>query len=149
MMTTHRLTLHASLQDMARLSDLWDQLAEQGVLPSKTRWEVQLAAEEAAANVIRHGYREQPDKTFDVEIRLSPTDVEVTVEDSAPAFDPLQVPPPRTDLPLEERTPGGMGIFLVRKSMDRVSYERVDGKNRLIMSKHFDQAQGNSDGDAR
>ena len=55
--------------------------------------------------------------------------------DAGIAFDPTQVPAADVNLSLEERPIGGLGIFLIRKIMDEVSYQRMDGKNRLCMRK--------------
>ena len=55
-------------------------------------------------------------------------------EDDGTAFNPLEKPDPDTGETLESRKAGGLGIFMVRKLMDEVSYERTGGKNRLTMT---------------
>lgn len=58
----------------------------------------------------------------------------LTLEDDGIEFDPLQFPRPDLKKPLEERSPGGLGIYMVRELMDEVFYERKDGRNRLSMT---------------
>jgi anti-sigma regulatory factor (Ser/Thr protein kinase) len=61
--------------------------------------------------------------------------VKIAIRDSAPAFNPLTIPPPDITADLADRVAGGMGIFLIRKVMDGVSYEYVEGQNVLTMEK--------------
>jgi len=96
--------------------------------------DVQLAAEEAIANIIAHGYRDAPGE---IVVRCTATDemVEVGIEDSAPPFDPLSLPEPEITSCIEDRSIGGLGIYLIRKLMDGIEYRYEDGKNILVMVK--------------
>jgi serine/threonine-protein kinase RsbW len=80
-----------------------------------------IAIDEAATNVIRYGYR---DEAGLVEVRLRRDHGELVMElsDDAPAFDPTNVPEPELDLDLGHRPFGGMGIYLMRTSVDRISH---------------------------
>ncbi|MBP2672866.1 MAG: hypothetical protein H6Q85_2932 [candidate division NC10 bacterium] len=71
---------------------------------------------------------------IDVTIERRGDAVDMTVTDDGPAFDPLQLPEPDVTAPLEGRQPGGLGVHLVRKLMDRVEYARAGGRNRLTMT---------------
>ncbi|NOT55229.1 MAG: ATP-binding protein, partial [Deltaproteobacteria bacterium] len=59
----------------------------------------------------------------------------VELEDAGRAFNPLDNPDPDVTLPLEEREVGGLGIFLVRKFMTDLVYQRAEGKNRMGLKK--------------
>jgi anti-sigma regulatory factor (Ser/Thr protein kinase) len=61
----------------------------------------------------------------------------VAIEDDGIPFNPLEKETPDTDLPLEERKIGGLGIHLVRNLMDKVSYQRRVDKNRLTLVKNI------------
>jgi anti-sigma regulatory factor (Ser/Thr protein kinase) len=61
----------------------------------------------------------------------------MTVEDDGPQFDPLSLPLPDVTAGLADRRVGGLGVFLVRKTMDSVSYARIAGRNQLRMSKRL------------
>jgi serine/threonine-protein kinase RsbW len=97
-----------------------------------------LAVDEAITNVIVHGYGAQPDTPGKVELGVNREgmDVVVRIRDEAPAFDPTGVPAPNLAQPLEKRSPGGLGIYLIRQYMDEVTYRTApDGGNELILKK--------------
>ena len=59
----------------------------------------------------------------------------MVVDDDGAPFDPLQAPEPDTSRPVEERPVGGLGILIVRRLMDEITYHRAGGRNRLTMRK--------------
>jgi serine/threonine-protein kinase RsbW len=96
-----------------------------------------LAVEEAVTNIILHGY---DGKKGDIIVVVQPNagSAEITLCDDAPPFDPTCVPAPRLDLPLEQRPLGGLGVHIMRKNLDRISYRRTPaGSNELILVKHY------------
>lgn len=103
-------------------------------LPSGACMAFELALEEVFMNVVMHGAK---DAVCRVEVRIALTSdsVTLTVEDDGPGFDPLSLPPPDISASLAERRVGGLGVFLVRQTMDTVSYARVAGHNQLRMTK--------------
>jgi serine/threonine-protein kinase RsbW len=96
--------------------------------------DTQLATEEAIANVITHGYG-KPGEEIIISCTVSRDRVEVQIADSAPRFDPLAVPEPDLDGTLEDRSVGGLGVFLIRQVMDEISYRYENGKNILVLVK--------------
>ncbi len=108
------------------------QTEEGGFAPKRT-FEIQLAVEEAFVNISNYAY---PDQDGDVEIACE-TDsngaLAITMTDSGMAFDLLSASAPSLDEDVSEREIGGLGIFLIKKVMDQVTYQRVDGKNVLIL----------------
>ncbi len=96
--------------------------------------DAELALDEAVTNIIEHGYRE---KTGEIILRCTgfPGRIIIAVEDTAPKFDPLSVPPPSLGNDLDERQIGGLGVMLIRGVMDVCWYEYRDGKNILTMEK--------------
>lgn len=96
------------------------------------------AIDEAATNVVLHGYRGAPGD-IDVTVDTDGEDLVVTVADSAPTFDPTTVAAPDLTVPPEQRTPGGMGIHLIRAATDVVSHSpRAGGGNILRMTRRID-----------
>jgi serine/threonine-protein kinase RsbW len=96
-----------------------------------------LAVDEAATNVIIHGYRGQPG-TIEIEVKREAMDAVARVRDDAPPFDPTGVPAPDLARPLEERPPGGLGIYLIRQYMDEVIYRLMpQGGNELTLKKRI------------
>ena len=96
--------------------------------------DTQLAVEEAVTNVIFHGYRKTGGK-IGVTCRISSSRVEVQIADSAPRFDPLSIPEPELDASIEDRKVGGLGVYLIRRVMDEISYRYENGKNILVLIK--------------
>lgn len=78
---------------------------------------------------------------IEVEVGFDDDALVVYLRDQAPAFDPFQVPPPDTSLPLEQRAPGGMGILMIRQLTDEMTYRMTeDGSNDLILVKRHARA---------
>jgi anti-sigma regulatory factor (Ser/Thr protein kinase) len=97
---------------------------------------VELAAEEALVNIIRHAYQGQPEN-IEIEIRLFPkSHVEISIRDNGPPFNPLTIRAPDLASSLEEREIGGLGIHFIKKNMDEVRYSRLDNANQLILVKN-------------
>jgi len=98
----------------------------------------ELALEEIFMNVVMHGSAGADLPQVDVSLALTPAGLTLTVEDDGPGFDPLSLPPPDVTASVTDRPVGGLGVFLVRKMMDTVSYARVAGRNQLRMSKRLE-----------
>ena len=91
------------------------------------------AVEEAAANIVVHGYGGQPGD-IEVEVGLEQAVLVVRLRDRATLFDPTGVPPPDLTRPLEERRLGGLGIHLARYFTDSMTYRVTDdGRNELTL----------------
>lgn len=101
--------------------------------------DLMLAVDEACVNVMRHAY---DGRGGDVEVTIEAADdgVKAVIRDWGEAFDPPSVPEPDVSAPLDERTPGGLGLFLMRTVMDRVEFE-FDGDegNTLTMFRRFER----------
>lgn len=97
-------------------------------------WPVHVALDEILSNIVRHGHGPGPDASIEVTVALTADGLQVTVADDGPEFDPLQLPEPDLTSPLDERRPGGLGVHLVRRLMDRVEYARFDGRNHLVIT---------------
>ena len=92
-----------------------------------------LATEEAVCNIIEHGYGGNGGQ-IDLCVERSGKDLLIRIRDQAPAFDPTAYPAPDLTVPLEQRKPGGFGIYLMRHVMDDVSYHTSpDGWNELLL----------------
>ncbi len=97
--------------------------------------DVILATDEAATNIIIHGYQDRPGM-IEIKLRRSGNAVIVFLRDESAPFDPTSVPPPDVTQPLEKRPLGGMGIHLIRQLMDEVTHHITpQGGNELTMTK--------------
>jgi serine/threonine-protein kinase RsbW len=94
-----------------------------------------LAVDEAATNIIVHGYRNHGG-TIEIEVGLEKGDLMIRLRDQAPLFDPTRIPPPDLTRSLEERAPGGLGVYLIRQAADEVIHRVTsEGGNELILVK--------------
>jgi anti-sigma regulatory factor (Ser/Thr protein kinase) len=131
------LVLASRPSEIARLQDRLETLAREQAIPQKALHEVQLAVEEHLTNVLHHGYGDQAEHQMLVRLHVEAGSLRIEIEDDGRSFNPLEHPQPNLSLPLDQRPIGGLGIHMMRESVDRMEYRRVDGKNILIMLKHF------------
>ncbi len=114
-------------------------LPEKG-LSSHTKMQLLIAVEEIFVNIASYAY---PDSTGAAEIKLdySPElhKMRLTFTDEGIPYNPMETPEPDVTLPAAERTPGGLGIFLVKKVMNEMHYEYTGGKNCLTLTKQLDE----------
>ena len=104
--------------------------------PMKVQMQIDVAVEEIFVNIASYAY--EPETGYAI-IRIDnsedPRRVDITFIDEGIEYDPLAKEDPDVTLAAEERQIGGLGIFMVKKSMDNMVYERKDGKNILTISK--------------
>lgn len=130
------LCLPASLDSLDPIAEYIVEAATEAGLDPRSAYNLRLAVDEIATNIITHGY-EEAGLRGDITVSgdLSEASLTVVLEDSGIPFDPLSQELPSEDdlkLPLEERSIGGLGIYLVLKGVDAFRYERVGEHNRNI-----------------
>ncbi len=118
-----------NLPDLIADIERWLETAQ---VPPAEAARLMIAFDEILSNVVHHG-----GGALSVAVALDDRTLTATIEDDGPAFDPLARAAPDTDLDLDDRAVGGLGIHLVREMMDDIAYSRDDGRNRLIFSKTF------------
>ncbi len=94
-----------------------------------------LALEELATNAINLGYTDNQEHLIQVEIIVEKDQLLIQYRDDGVFFNPLDVQEPDTNLPVEDRPTEGLGILLLRKISDDMTYERADGINFVTVSK--------------
>jgi len=130
------LCLPATLDALEAIGNFVMEVATEAGLDIKAAYNLRLAVDEIATNIITHGY-EEAGLTGDVNASsmLSDTALTIVLKDTGIPFDPLNHKLPDEDelaLPLEERGVGGLGILLVLKGVDKFNYEYQDGRNHNI-----------------
>lgn len=130
------LTIEAVLENVDTVIDFIDeQLVEYGC-GMKEKMAIDVAADELFTNIASYAYNlEKGNVTVRVEVFEDPLTVEITFIDNGVPYDPLAKADPDTTLSVEERQIGGLGIFIVKKSMDAVNYEYKEGRNILTIRK--------------
>ena len=130
-----QLRARNDLSELPRLSEFLTTFFTRTGLPTDLAGDFELALEEVFANVVMHGHPNGGQHQISVNIGMEGVVVKLTVEDDGVPFNPLEAPLMDLDLPLEKRGTGGLGIHLIKGLMDDLEYNRVDGRNRLVMRK--------------
>ena len=128
------LTLEARTENLEKALAFIDERLEAQDCPPKVQMQIDVAAEEIFVNVANYAYAPN---VGDVTLRFGMQDgaAVITFIDRGVPYDPLAKPDPDVTLPAEERPIGGLGIYMVKKSMDSVAYEYKDGQNVFTMRK--------------
>src|SRR5207247_7141174 len=100
-------------------------------LPSESVRDVTFLLDEIVINIISHGYDDQREHQILVTLALENGVLAIRVEDDGRPFNPLDVPGPNLDLPIEERPIGGLGIYIARSIADQMDFRRDSGRNLL------------------
>ena len=131
------LEVDAELKNLSVINDFVTEATKQlGVAPGHTSG-IQLAVDEACTNIIKYAYAEQKD-LITLTLEIVDEELIITVTDRGQPFDPESVPQPDLEADLEERSIGGLGMYLMRKLMDDVSYSfSAREGNKLTMRKHL------------
>ena len=141
-MSVRELTVEANKENLGKvMTFLESRLEELGCTP-KAQMQISVAMEEIFINVASYAYEHLKEKqsgqgivSIRVEDTVDPRSVAVTLVDSGIPFDPLAREDPDVTLSAEKRGIGGLGIYMVKKSMDHVHYEYKDGKNIMTFRK--------------
>lgn len=129
------LRLTAELKNLARIRRFVEKTATALGVDAAAIPDLLLAVDEAATNIIVHGYEGQ-EGPLEVEVEREGDALLIRLRDEAAPFDPTAIPPPDLSLPLEERPIGGMGIYLMHRCMDQVTHScPPQGGNELILVK--------------
>lgn len=111
-------------------------LSEHPVAP-KTRLSIELAMEELFANLVDHGFPDGREHVIVMRCAVKEDALHIEVEDDGIPFDLTLSPDPDLTLPIDERPIGGLGVFMIRRSMDELHYERRGALNVLHLVKRL------------
>ena len=130
------ITLPATVENIGKITAFVEGRMEEKDCPLKQIMQVSMAVDEVMANVAMYAYAPGTgDVTVTVDFDDGSRTVSITFIDRGVAFDPLAEEDPDVTLPAEQRKIGGLGIFLVKKTMDDVAYRREGDKNVLCIKK--------------
>ena len=129
---SEQLTVDAKRENLTQVLTFIDGILESEDCDMKAMMQLDVAVEEIFINIASYAYTDSVGKAqILVTVTEDPKAVEIEFRDKGTPFDPLAKPDPDTTLSAEERQIGGLGIYMVKKSMDKVSYEYKDGQNIL------------------
>ena len=133
-----KITVDAVVENLQEVIDFATGQLETRDCPMKASMQLELVIEEIFVNIASYAYHpETGPATFCMEFEENPAAVLMTFIDGGTPYNPLEKSDPDTTLDIDERDIGGLGIFLVKKNVDEISYEYTDGKNILHMKKFF------------
>lgn len=122
--------------ELRRLSHFVEHFSAAHGLSEDDAANINLVLDEIVTNVMRHGYEDRGEHEIHVTLGFDRGVAEIEVRDDGKAFDPFtQAPPPKLDVPIEERPIGGLGVYIVRELVDTTAYRREDGRNVVTMTK--------------
>lgn len=133
-----QIKVKADTAELDNVLSFADTILEELGCSVKAQMQIDIAIEEIFVNIAHYAYPEaEGEAVIYVEPGESSSSVTITFEDEGIPYDPLKNEDPDITLSADDRPIGGLGIFMVKKSMDEVSYEYKDGKNRLTIKKSF------------
>ena len=131
--TNASLTLTNNINELERLEPFLEEFFQQNGLAPTLFPKINLALEEALANVIMYAYPEGTEGDVKLSMKVEDNAIRMEIRDKGVPFNPLQQQEADLDVPLEERKIGGLGIHLIKEIMDSVAYEYHEGRNVLSM----------------
>jgi anti-sigma regulatory factor (Ser/Thr protein kinase) len=128
------LQFTANFEYLDEIRDFVGEIAQSGGFNDKDVYNIQLATDEAASNIIEHAYRGVSDGLLEVSCGMKDDDITVILVDHGEPFDPSDIPMPNLKADLSERKIGGLGLYLMRKLMDDVKYVSDPQNNRNTLT---------------
>lgn len=132
------LTIAATVENIETVTEFVNEQLEALDCPVKAQMQIDIAIDELFGNIAHYAYNpEIGSATVRVEVTELPLAVIITFIDNGVPYDPLATADPDITLSAEERQIGGLGIYMVKKSMDEISYEYKNGQNILTIRKNL------------
>ncbi len=129
------LVIKNEIEELDKVNAYIEQLGEELELSPTLIMNLCLAMEEAISNIIFYGYKDMVDQKIKISSKVENKFLVLKISDSGVAFDITMPKDPDITLPVEERSIGGLGIFLIKQIMTEVEYERIDDKNILTLKR--------------
>ncbi len=131
-----QLEIPATLENLEEVMSFIDAAMEEVSFPMKTALQIDVAVEEIFVNIASYAYVPDVGKAdITIDFENDPLTAVITFKDRGTPYDPLKKEDPDVTLSAEEREIGGLGIYMVKKTMDDVFYKRENDQNIFIMKK--------------
>jgi len=131
------ITIPSSTKYLRDIRDFIAEFGDENRLPSKLISQISLAVDEACTNVIKHAYKNSSDNEINLEIKKSNNKIKISIKDNGIHFDPASIHDPDIEESQKKKKGGGLGIFLMKKLMDKVEYKIRDNMNELVLIKNL------------
>ena len=134
----NEFVIEATRENLPKVISFVNEHLEAADCNMRTQIQIDIAVEELFINIASYAYDpEIGTAVVQVTVTDEPLSVEITFIDNGRQYDPLAKEDPDITLPINKRKKGGLGIFMVKKSMDDIHYEYADGKNILTIKKNL------------
>lgn len=130
------LIVKSSTKNLSKIRNFIISAAKDFNLPEEDSGKIMLSVEEACTNIIKHAYKDNTDGIITIKLNILPKQFEVIIEDNGIHFNPNNIPEPDIEEYHRQKRFGGLGMFLMKKLMDKVTYKTLsNGINTLKMIK--------------
>lgn len=137
-----KISLANDLEEIAVVGARIDEFCESHDVPPQVAYAVNVSVDELLNNTISYGYADDAPHTIELSLRRDADAVVVQIVDDGQEFEASGVPKPDTEAALEDRTVGGLGLFIVHQMMDTVEFRREDGRNVVTIAKKTEGGDG-------
>lgn len=135
--TKYSLTVDSSTKHLAEVRDFVAGHAQTVGLSEKIIDEIRLAVDEAYTNIIKHAYKNTPQKPVRIEVGIDKSKLWISIKDEGEGFKPDEYRAPDILKRIKNKQRGGMGVYLIQKLMDQVQYNQKGGVNEIRMVKNL------------
>jgi anti-sigma regulatory factor (Ser/Thr protein kinase) len=132
-----QITRAAEVEALSVFREFISDCCARSNVPDETVFELKLAVDEACTNIIEHGYKGMNPGSIILSFRIESDRILVQITDFGHVFEPASAPKPDVEAALEDRPLGGLGLFLIYKTMDNIDYESSEDGNTLTFTKYI------------
>jgi sigma-B regulation protein RsbU (phosphoserine phosphatase) len=133
------LIIKNELANIDLVNDRFKSFAKGKEIPERVISTICMVFDDLLTNVISYAFRDNEQHDIGIQLSLKKNSIVIVIVDDGLPFNPFQVDVPETQLSIEERDFGGLGIHLVREMMDDVSYQRKDNQNIVTLTKNLEK----------
>src|SRR5580700_3766448 len=131
-----RLIIRSDSSAMSEVDGFVAAFVKEHGIPADEVSRILILLEELITNLMKYGYPDRPEcGRAEIILALNDGRLEIEFIDDGCAFDPFAAPPPNLEAPLDSRTPGGLGLHILRSLTDEAHYERRNGNNVMRLSR--------------
>lgn len=130
------IRLKATLDNLNTVNAFVETELEASQCPMRTAMKIMVALEELYVNVAHYAYGEETGDVI-IQVDVQPGKMQIRLLDYGMAYNPAANPEPDITLSADERQIGGLGVYMVKKSMDVFTYQRINDQNMVLIEKHW------------
>ena len=131
----YQMTRAAELESLSLFRQFISDCCSRHNVPNDTVFALKLAVDEACTNIIEHGYKGIDPGSIILSFRIESERILVSITDFGHVFEPSDAPKPNLEAALEDRPLGGMGLYLIYRTMDNIDYQSSEDGNTLTFTK--------------